>query len=124
MEAIYLEQTDDTPKVILDKDKGIFELSGKSLPHNPSKFYYPLIDWIGEYAKAPNPKTEFNVKMDYFNTASSKMLLDIFEKLEKMHAGDTDVIVYWYHDEDDVDMEEAGEEYGDIVEVPFKLLTY
>ncbi len=124
MRAIYIETTDDTPKVILDKDKNQFEFSGKSLPHNPSKFYYPIIDWIVEYGAEPNPRTEVYFRMDYFNTASSKMILDIFEKLEAIHKGGHEVEIFWYHDEDDVDMEEAGEEYSEIVEVPITLRTY
>lgn len=124
MRAIYIESTDDTPKVVLDKDKNTFEFEGKSLPHNPSKFYYPIIDWIVEYGADPNERSEIFFKMDYFNTASSKMILDIFEKLETIHKNGHEVEIFWYHDEDDVDMEEAGEEYSEIVEVPITLRTY
>jgi len=124
MRAINIESTDDTPKVILDKDANKFEFSGKSLPHNPSKFYYPIIDWIVEYGADPNTRTEVYFRMDYFNTASSKMILDIFEKLEAIYKNGHDVEIFWYHDEDDVDMEEAGEEYSEIVDVPIKLKTY
>ena len=124
MRAIHIDSTDDTPKVVLDKEQNHFEFSGKSLPHNPSKFYYPIIDWIVEYGADPNKLTEVIFKMDYFNTASSKMILDIFEKLENIHNNGHEVVIMWYHDEDDVDMEEAGEEYSEIVDVPIKLHTY
>ena len=32
--------------------------------------------------------------------------------------------VTWYFHEDDEDMEEAGEEFADLVEVPFDFKTY
>ena len=62
--------------------------------------------------------------MTYFNTASSKIILDILMRLENLHNdGKTKVTVEWHHDEDDEDMQEAGEEYSEIVEVPFKFVA-
>ncbi len=124
MEAIYINPTDDTPKVIMDKEKNIFEFSGKSLPHNPNKFYSPIINWIKEYSENPNDKSEVIFKMDYFNTASSKMILDLLEKFESIYKSGKEVKIMWYHDEDDVDMEEAGEEYSEIIEIPVELISY
>ena len=61
--------------------------------------------------------------MIYFNTASSKMLLDILMKLEDMHKAGKESLVKWYYPEDDEDMKEAGEEYADIVDVPFEQIS-
>jgi hypothetical protein len=60
----------------------------------------------------------------YFNTASSKLLLDILMKLEEIHEAGHDVLIRWHYPEDDEDMEEAGEEYSDIVDVPFEQVSY
>ncbi|MBQ5513471.1 MAG: SiaC family regulatory phosphoprotein, partial [Bacteroidales bacterium] len=60
----------------------------------------------------------------YFNTASSKLLLDILMKLEQLSEDGNDVLVRWYYPEDDEDMQEAGEEYSDIVDVPFEQVPY
>jgi hypothetical protein len=59
--------------------------------------------------------------MNYFNTASSKLLLDILIALETMYENGKDIVVHWFYDEDDEDMLEAGEEYADIVDVPFEI---
>ena len=69
-------------------------------------------------------KTIFNFKLVYFNTASSKLLLDILMKLEEIHEAGNDVLIRWHFPEDDEDMEEAGEEYADIVDVPFEQVSY
>ena len=34
MEILNLEGAEDTPKIILDKKNGIFEISGRSLPED------------------------------------------------------------------------------------------
>ncbi len=124
MEVIKIVGTDDTPSVTLDADNDIFEISGRSLPEDVSAFYEPILDWLERYAENTNPKTIFNFKLVYFNTASSKMLLDILLKLEEMYEGGKDVLVRWHFPEDDEDMEEAGQEYADIVEVPFEQVSY
>lgn len=124
METIKIMGTDDTPTVILDAENEIYEISGRSLPEDVTAFYDPILGWLDEYASSPNKKTIFTFKLVYFNTASSKLLLDILMKLEQMHEADNDILVRWYYPEDDEDMQEAGEEYADIVDVPFEQVGY
>ncbi len=124
METIKIQGTEDTPKIILDAENEVMEISGRSLPEDVSAFYEPVLNWLNEYAENPNKKTIFNFKLTYFNTASSKLLLDILMKLEEMHENGNDVLIRWHYPEDDEDMEEAGEEYADIVDVPFEQVGY
>jgi len=124
MEAIKIKGTEDTPTVIFDAAENYFEISGRSLPEDVTSFYSPLLSWLSEYAKQPNPKTVFNFKLEYFNTASSKLILDVLMKLEELTRAGHDVLVRWHYPEDDEDMQEAGNEYADIVEVPFELVSY
>ncbi|MGE0771431.1 MAG: DUF1987 domain-containing protein [Cyclobacteriaceae bacterium] len=120
MEILNLEGTEDTPKIILDKKNGIFEISGRSLPEDSAEFYKPVLDWIGQYAGDPNGNTEFVFKLEYFNTASSKLILDVLSALEDIKG----MKILWYFHEDDEDMEEAGEEFSELVEIPFEFKTY
>lgn len=124
MEVIKIIGTDDTPSVTLDVANEIFEVSGRSLPEDVASFYEPILDWLDRYSEEATGKTVFNFKLVYFNTASSKMLLDILLKLEEMYESGKEVLVRWHFPEDDEDMEEAGEEYADIVEVPFEQISY
>lgn len=120
MEVINLESTEDTPKIILDRNNGIFEISGRSLPEDSAEYYQPILDWLDEYSKSPNPETVFIFKLEYFNTASSKLILDILSKLETID----NTTISWFYHEDDEDMEEAGTEFSELVEVPFEFKTY
>ncbi len=120
MEVINLEATEDTPRIVLDKDKGLFEISGRSLPEDSAEFYQPILEWLDRYQKNANSNTKFAFKLEYFNTASSKLILDILSKLEDI----TGTTVIWYYHEDDEDMEEAGEEFSELVEIPFEFSTY
>ena len=124
MEVLNIKGSHETPEVIFDKDNAIFSITGKSLPEDVKEFYNPLIKWVEEYSESPNPETILKVKMDYFNTASSKMLLEIFEKFKDMLDAGHNVSIDWYDQEDDEDMQDAGEDYADIVEVPFNFIKY
>ncbi len=77
-------------------------------------------DWLDQYAGSPNDTNTFVFKLEYFNTASSKLILDVLSKLEDIKGAK----VMWYFHEDDEDMEEAGEEFSELVEVPFEFNTY
>lgn len=120
MEILNLEGTEDTPKILLDKSNGIFEISGRSLPEDSAEFYQPIIQWLDDYASDPNPSTDFVFKLEYFNTASSKLILDVLSKLEEIPG----IKVNWYFHEDDEDMEEAGEEFSELVDIDFEFKTY
>jgi hypothetical protein len=124
METIKIAGTEDTPHVILDASAQILEISGRSLPEDVASFYGPIIDWLERYAQSPVEKTVFNFKLTYFNTASSKMILDVLMTLEEMHKSGKNVLVKWHYPEDDEDMAEAGNEYADIVDLPFEQIPY
>jgi hypothetical protein len=122
MEPISIESTNKTPSVQFYEDKGIIEIKGRSIPENSIEFYKPLVEWLEEYGRSPLKKTIVNVQLEYFNTSSSKCILDVFKKLEAIHDGENEIMVNWYYEEDDEDMLEAGEDYESIIKVPFKMI--
>ena len=122
MEPIIIEGTPKTPSVKFADAEGIFEINGRSIPENSVEFYKPLVDWLDIYKESPLVKTTVNIRLEYFNTSSSKCILDVFKKLEAIHKAKHEVEVNWYYEEDDEDMLEAGEDYESIIRVPFKMI--
>jgi hypothetical protein len=124
MEPFTLKGTDLCPQVILDPGKGIFELSGRSYPDDVIEVYTPVFQWLKRYAEDPLETTEFKFRMEYFNTASAKIILDILTHFEEMIQSGHQVRVKWYYTREDEDMQQAGKEYAAIVDVPFELIDY
>jgi hypothetical protein len=122
MEPLIIEPSNTTPKVKFDPATGVMLLSGRSTPENSVEFYKQMLDWLDEYAGRPCQRTELNIKLEYFNTSSSKCLLDIFKSFNNLHKAGNDVIVKWYYEEEDEDMQEAGEDYSDLLNVPFEII--
>ena len=121
MEPINIEPSVKTPKISFDDGSGALEIEGRSIPENSTEFYKPVFEWLDAYIEAPSANTEFAFKLEYFNTSSSKCILDVLRKLEKLHVNGNKVVVNWFYEEDDEDMKEAGENYQRIVSVPIQL---
>ncbi|MBN1112141.1 MAG: DUF1987 domain-containing protein [Bacteroidales bacterium] len=122
METLTINGTLKTPEILLNAEKGMLEFKGRSIPENSTEFYKPVFDWINEYSKKPKSTTSVKMHLEYFNTSSSKCILDIFKKLEKIKKAGNEVSINWYYDEDDEDMLEAGEDYESIIKIPFKMI--
>jgi len=121
MDPIIIVGTQKTPTVNFNSN-GKIEIKGRSIPENSIEFYKPLVDWLEAYSSKPQELTEVNVQLEYFNTSSSKCILDVFKKLESISKAGNNVIVNWYYEEDDEDMLEAGEDYQSIIKIPFKMV--
>ena len=122
MESISIEGTPKTPTVNFDAATGKIEVKGRSIPENSIEFYRPLVEWLEEYSKEPHDLTNVNIQLEYFNTSSSKCILDVFKKLEAIKKAKNEVVINWYYEEDDEDMLEAGEDYESIIRIPFKMI--
>jgi len=122
MESISIEGTTKTPAISFNAETGVIEIKGRSIPENSIEFYRPLVDWLEEYGKGPKEQTTVNIQLEYFNTSSSKCILDVFKKLESIKKQRNNVMINWYYEEDDEDMLEAGEDYESIIRIPFKMI--
>jgi len=122
MEPIIIEGRPKTPSIKFDTRDGVFEIKGRSIPENSVEFYKPLNEWLDQYMQTPLDKTVVNIRLEYFNTSSSKCILDVFKRLEAIHRSKHDVVINWFYEEDDEDMLEAGEDYDSIIKVPFKMI--
>jgi hypothetical protein len=125
MESLLIVETDSTPKINFDIHSRVFEISGCSLPEDASSFYRPVLTWLAEYSESQTESLEVKCRLDYFNTSSSKLILDLFRAIDKISKNGTTAKVTWYYEDDDEDMQEAGETYAQIFPgVPFEYEPY
>ncbi|NND93889.1 MAG: DUF1987 domain-containing protein [Flavobacteriales bacterium] len=121
MEDINIEGSPKTPEVRFSASEGQFLLSGRSIPENSVEFYSSILNWLDQYSESPRQRTVLDVKLEYFNTSSSKCILDVFKKLEQIKNDGNDVNVNWFYESDDEDMLEAGEDYDAIIDIAFTM---
>lgn len=116
MNILLLEPTQDTPAIMLNKRDGKFHLTGRSILEDPSSFYDPIIEWLSVYAKQPNASTNFQFKLNYFNSASAKMIYNMLLLLKEIPGAQ----VEWCYQKGDDDILEAGKEFEEELEMNFQ----
>lgn len=123
MNPLYINQTDETPNVILDPSANKFVFIGNSYPENSTKFYTPILSWMKEYIDAA-PKQDLTVdfNFDYFNTSSAKYILEILRLIQEHNNKGNQCLIRWFYFEDDTDMLEAGEDYQATISIPFEII--
>ena len=121
---VHLKPTVKTPELILDKNQGKIEIQGKSIPEDAKQLYFPVINWVSEYIQNPQETTRFVFKLEYFNTASSKMLFELINYAKKLKERGNDINIEWYYLEDDDDILDSGETFQEISGLSFEFYSY
>ena len=122
MEPISRQATPKTPSIEFDSSQGLLEIKGRSNPENTLDFYKPLVAWVDQYVQNPVEKTIVNVHLEHFNTSSSKSILEVFKALEPINKSEKEVVINWFYEGDDEDIQEAGENYEAITGLPFRMV--
>lgn len=124
LDAFVVEATKSTPKVLFDPGNKTFEIEGRSLPENAVMFYEPVLEWLQAYCEKPNTETIIDFKIDYFNTPSTKQILDILKLIDLMMARGSKTKINWHYKKDDDDMKEVGREYAGFIKTPIELILF
>lgn len=119
-QRLKITGSEDLPEVILDKEKNKFKISGRSLPEDSYLFYSPLIAWMDEYLKKPNPVTHFQIHLDYFNSSSVKQLFFLLSKLEILIKDGKEAKITWNYQSGDDLMKSKGMGFKKLLHVPFE----
>lgn len=124
MVPLIIEEGQSTPYIALDNTTGRFEITGNSLPEDVLGFYAPVIAWLEEYVETPAPKTEVHIKLSYFNSSSSKAILDVLVLLEGIAKRNLTIEIIWHYLDLDDDMLSTGKEFESMVAIPFQFVPY
>ena len=128
MEILQIPEKNHTPRILLDPDSGIFEFEGISLPEDLFAFYMPVLEWLDTYIATirkvenqtyyPSPKVTF--KMNYYNSGSVRMLIFILQKMKMIVDIQTETVIDWYYEEEDLHILENGKDLADLTGVTFQ----
>ena len=126
MSDFYRKETHRTPLIKGSIQDGKIKIIGRSLPEDAKEFFLPFRDWLLELFVSDTKEINVYLQIEYFNTATSKIIIDMLLSLEKLKVNKK-VTVTWAYDEDDIEMAETGQDFvsllGDMVILepkPFK----
>ncbi len=119
-----IESTRVTPFIQFDKEASLFEIKGRSNPEVAPYFYEPVFQLLENYQPERSDTLVANFSLEYFNTSSSKCILGILKRLERIRSKGQPVEINWYYEEYDEDALEIGEDMNYFVNVPFNFIPY
>ena len=121
MKTLIVDAVPDSPyypEVNFNIETGVCEIIGESYMEEAYKFYTPILNWLKEYTLTEGNAITLNVRLTYFNTNSSRLLLDMFDILKKSKDEGREIIINWFYEEDDPDVQEEVEDF----EIPLSFL--
>lgn len=110
--VVHIEQKELTPLIYLDSDKNVMKLKGICVPENAYDFFQPVFNWLEQYQCRPNKNGKFEFELDYFNTSSSRMLLEVMKKIKKIPSQE----IIWTFYQDDEDLGEVVNDYNELLD--------
>lgn len=108
MQEIYISPESHSPRIEFYPN-GKLLLEGRSMPENIFKLFNPLLDFA---SKLSIEKVDFDINLEYFNTSTSKKILELLTALDE-NQKIYQLNVIWHYeagDEDSVEMAEIYEE--------------
>lgn len=123
LEAIIIEASESAPSIRFDPDAGALAICGESYPEDAFAFFNPLMNAIETFLAAKPQRFHAELELIYFNSSTSKVLMDLFDLLEDAANTGVTVTVDWrYHTQNDVARENGEEFREDLDQVAFKLI--
>lgn len=99
------------PNVKMEVSTGVCEISGESYLEDTDEFYNTIIKWIEQYRTEIKKAITFNFRLTYFNTSSSRGILNVLRTLKDYEDSGTSVEINWYYPDDDDSIAEEAEDY-------------
>ena len=122
MNNLFIPKEKGTPEIDFNQEIGTLSITGQSYPEDSSEFYVKVIEWVREFISSTKQKVTFNVNLQYFNTSSSKAILDILEMLDNYFKTGNETEVNWFYTEEDDDIYDHGIEFTEDLSMPCKLI--
>ncbi|HEX2922016.1 MAG TPA: DUF1987 domain-containing protein [Bacteroidales bacterium] len=121
MKELRYAASKNTPEVVLSPD-GTIRVKGRSIHENVAEFFAPIENWVIEYIENPADITQIDVNLEYFNSASAKVFIHIFQKITYVALKNKKYVFNWFYEEGDEDIYERGEYFSSILDVPFNFI--
>ncbi len=121
MKNLEIEPKFNTPLINFDAGSRYLLMKGRSIPEDPEKFYEPILTWLGEYFKETTDETVLEFRLEYVNSGTSKYILELLRRLQKLVRKGRDIKIIWCFETDDESIEDLGEHYKYTVDIPMEI---
>lgn len=112
MSAFCIEPSKSTPSVRFSPEDHMLEIKGESYPENAASFYQRILERLRKWLNSSDSmKLEVRFELLYYNSSSSKAIMNLMDIIEEAVINGWDINVAWIFDEENEIIRESGEEF-------------
>jgi hypothetical protein len=125
MKKIEIKGTEKSPKFILEPIRGSIKILGRSTMLFPQEYYPSIISALEEYAKNPPETTHLFIDLEYYNTLSSKYILELLKIVSRInHNPKKSVKIVWALEDDDLGIRADIRMFSELIQYKIHQLAY
>ena len=121
-EYLHILPTENSPEVVLDPH-GVLKIKGRGLLGIGIDNSAQIMQWIDNYILDSADTTYMIFALEYLNSYSTSILVNILKKLSKVVLYKKKLIIQWYYEEDDDDLLERGEYVSSSFDIPITFIV-
>jgi hypothetical protein len=122
MQPINIEKTFSTPLVKFTPENSTFLIEGRLIPEDATTVFNPINTWVDAYFAEGNSKLHIVFRLYYYNTSSSKRIVNLLKKMDVLFKEGKQVSIVWEYEEGDDDCMRDGQDYQALVKVPVEVV--
>jgi hypothetical protein len=121
LSELHLLSTKNRPEFLFNP-AGVIKIKGRALLVDQDKATDKIWNWIDAYIDSPARVTNVIIELEYLNSFSSIILVNLLKKLSRSIARSGNLIIKWYHEADDEDIKERGQAIASIIDFPIEFI--
>lgn len=122
---IFINGTGNTPSLAFNSEKKEWLIYGRSYNKDPKTCFTPILTWLANLENKSTVTYNFQFKLDFIDTGSHKVLLDVLLELKNCLANSGSVpSVQWLYEFGDEAMKDSGEILMTAADLHFELICY
>lgn len=110
------------PHINFNSKETLLILEGRCIPADPVWYFNALTQLVSGYILLQG-KLRCQIKLEYFNSASTRSLIQFLKMLEEQNAQGASISVDWFYEIDDEDSVDFARDLIDLIQIPIELVA-
>jgi len=123
--SFYLEtqKSPSTPYILVDEANNYMRMEGRSFHESVVESFRDINNWLDGYLQTDFGTFTFDCEMNYFNSSTAKLLLNLIMKMDNHVGASKNIIVNWITTTSNEIVMECGEDFQeDVNKLEFNLV--
>jgi transcription elongation factor len=121
LDEVHIIPTEKTPEILL-YPKGIIKIKGRAIAEDIRIVPEQIENWIDAYLLNPAESTDVIIALEYLNSFNTMLIISILRRISKVKLQLKKLVIKWYIEEDDYDLQDRGESISSALNIPIEFI--